>query len=138
MGALSEKRRARLPSLPLSRSASRRPSEPGEVARAGPRRLDKQRVRGGEVKNSYEREAAAHAPRHQRWPHGTAARDPAPPGGRCPAGGACVAIDVGFPLLMLRRQDTGENVIVTLKISKEKVIYGVLDGVNNPTNSCGI
>ena len=37
-----------------------------------------------------------------------------------------------------RPQDTGENVIVTLKISKEKVIYGVLDGVNNPTNSCGI
>ena len=39
--------------------------------------------------------------------------------------------------LSRRPQDTGENVIVTLKISKEKVIYGVLDGVNNPTNSCG-
>ena len=40
--------------------------------------------------------------------------------------------------LLRRRQDTGENLIVTLKISEEKVIYGVLDGVNNPTNSCGI
>ena len=40
--------------------------------------------------------------------------------------------------LLRRPQDTGENVIVTLKKYKEKVIYGVLDGVNNPTNSCGI
>ena len=42
---------------------------------------------------------------------------------------------LGF--FLRRLQDTGENVIVTLKISEEKVIYGVLDGVNNPTNSCG-
>ena len=39
--------------------------------------------------------------------------------------------------VLRRPQDTGENVIVTLKKYKEKVIYGVLDGVNNPTNSCG-